>query len=299
MSSTTITLSGSSSTLSTYFHPEIELDDRFNYSCSLLDFHTYNVVPNVHENNNKFYYADAANNSVFYSIIIPVGTYEVSEICEHITRQLIEKNFVMRGNKNTLKCEIETDLTIDFTVEDSIGSLLGFSKKILENSLSYESDKLVNINSINCIRIECDLTTGSFHNGKGTHTIYEFTPKVAAGYKISEQPRNLIYLPVVKRRINTVNIDIVDQDGELIDFRARPVNKMLVYNDNSSLYNNKNCSKDYIKQSTVKSTISRSRKPKGTTSTKRTINQKNIKFLKSLGLTVVKNKRNVRQHSSN
>lgn len=131
MSSTTITLSGSSSTLSTYFHPEIELDDRFNYSCSLLDFHTYNVVPNVHVNNNKFYYfySDKANNSFYHSIIIPVGTYEVSEICEYISRQITDEKFVMRGNKNTLKCEIETDLRIDFTRKDSIGSLLGFSKK--------------------------------------------------------------------------------------------------------------------------------------------------------------------------
>lgn len=223
MTSTTITLSGSSSTLSTFFHPEIELDDRFNYSCSLLDFHTYNVVPNVHENNNRFYYSDTKNNSVYHSISIPVGTYEVSEICEHITRQMTDRYFVMRGNKNTLKCEIETDLTIDFTRKDCIGALLGFSKKILENERIYESDKLVNINHINCIRIECDLTTGSFHNGKGTHTIYEFTPKVAAGYKISEQPRNLIYLPVVQRRINTVNIDIVDQDGQLIDFRGETI----------------------------------------------------------------------------
>lgn len=222
MSSTTITLSGYSSTLSTYFHPEIELDDRFNYSCSLLDFHTYNVVPNVHENNNKFYYSDSGNNPFYYAINVPVGTYEVSEICEYITNtlQLNDNNLVMRGNKNTLKCEIETDLTIDFTRKDCIGSLLGFSKKILQNEPIYASDKLVNINHINCIRIECDLTTGSFHNGKGTHTIYEFTPRVAAGYKISEQPRNLIYLPVVRRRINTVNIDIVDQDGDLIDFRG-------------------------------------------------------------------------------
>lgn len=74
---------------------------------------------------------------------------------------------------------------------------------------------------------------------------------------------------------------------------------MLVYNDISSNYcnnnnnnNNNGSSKEYIRQSTVKSTINRSRKPKETTSTKRTINQKNIKFLKSLGFAVVKKKKN-------
>lgn len=81
----------------------------------------------------------------------------------------------------------------------------------------------MNIQSVGNIRIDCDLITGSFHNGKSTHTIHEFAPTVEAGCKISEQPSSLIYLPVIKRRINEVNITVVDQMGNLIDFRGEEI----------------------------------------------------------------------------
>lgn len=228
MSSITLTLTGNSSLLSAYFHPEIELDEKHNYSCGLLDFHTYNSIPNIDENNNKFYYSTWGDQQLVFDVItIPVGSYEVDEIGEYIQKKLNEKNlvekFALYGNKNTMKCHLETDLIIDFTKSDCVGSVLGFSKKILKAKNVYKSDKLVNIQKINTIKIDCDLTTGSFHNGRGTHTIYEFSPSVNPGYKINEQPKNLIYLPVVKRRINTINIAIVDQDGELVDFRGESI----------------------------------------------------------------------------
>lgn len=125
-------------------------------------------------------------------------------------------------NKNTFSCRIETVINIDFERSDSVGEILGFSK-VLSGETEYESDKVVNIQSINNIRIDCDLTTGSFHNGVRTHTIYEFSPNVKPGYKINIQPKNLIYLPVVRRRINTVSITIVDQNGKLVDFRGEMI----------------------------------------------------------------------------
>lgn len=222
MTSITLTVTGESSLLHSYFHPEIELDENSNYSCSLLDFYTYNSIPNVHENNNKFHYSLTQKGDIEI-ITIPVGSYEVDQIGAYLEEELLERHkarFYLHANSNTLKCKIDTEVFIDFTQANSIATILGFSKRKLIADSIHLSDKLVNIQSVNSIRINCDLTSGSFHNGQSTHTIYEFSPSVAPGYKINEQPKHLIYLPVVKRRINELNISIVDQDGRLVDFRG-------------------------------------------------------------------------------
>lgn len=235
MSSITLSITGNSSQLRANFHPEIELDERYNYSCCLLDFYTYNSIPNVHEGNNKFYYeksvpSESENvtddySKLFEKIVIPVGSYEIAEILDYIQANLRKEgiNFVATTNKNTMKCKIECDVNIDFERNDCIGSVLGFSKRILNKNEIQKSDHIVNIQHISSIRLDCDLTSGSFHNGQSTHTIYEFSPSVDPGYKINEQPKHLIYLPLVKRRINEVNISVVDQKGNLVDFRGEEI----------------------------------------------------------------------------
>lgn len=224
MSSTTLSLTGNSSLLHACFHPEIELNDHYEYSCSLLDFYTYNSIPNVHENNNKFQFA-MDENGPLTEISIPVGSYEASEIIELLENKLknMMLGFRLKANPNTMKCYIYSNVFIDFSTSNSIGSVLGFHKRILAPVVEHESDHVVNIQAVNNIRIDCDLITGSYHNGHSTHTIYEFSPTAAPGYKINEQPKHLIYLPVIKRRINEVNISILDQDGNVIDFRGEKI----------------------------------------------------------------------------
>lgn len=224
MSSITVTLTGKTSSLSSCFYPEIELDEKFNYSCSLLDFHTYNSVPNINEGNNKLAYT---MNGVQRELIIPIGSYEIDDLVEYINTFFMAENvnFVLRGNKNTLKCSFNCDrvVTINFSKANSVCSVLGFDAKDISDSTFKEAERPVNIQNINTIRIDCDLTSGSFHNGNSTHTIYEFTPSVNPGYKIIEQPNNLIYLPLVRKRISTVSVRVVDQNGELIDFRGENI----------------------------------------------------------------------------
>lgn len=223
MSSMTITVSGASSSLNVNFCPEIELNKNFEYSCCLLDLHTYNSIPNVHEKNNKFYYS-MDDGRTFDFITLPIGSFEVDDIL-HLLMGEFEKRQIpieITASSKTMKCEIKTAVPIDFTKNDSIGSVLGFSKRMLEHG-DFTSDKIVNINCVTNLRVDCDLTTGSYHNGKPTHTIHEFNPSVDPGYKISEQPKHLIYLPIVRRRINSLNISIFDQNGELVDFRGETI----------------------------------------------------------------------------
>lgn len=224
MSSITLTLTGNSSSLNADFCPEIELDEQSNYSCCLLDFYTYNSIPNVTEKNNKFYYStDDSEN--YECVTLPVGSYEMADIDNILNENLrIRRAGIdIKCDNSTMKCTIVSNAIIDFTRSDSIGSILGFSDDRILSEGTFTSDKLINVTSINNLRIECDLISGSYHNGKGTHTIYEFDPDADPGYKINEQPKHLIYLPVVRRRISTINISILDQNGELVDFRGENI----------------------------------------------------------------------------
>lgn len=223
MSSITLTVAGKNSSLDAYFYPEIELDEKYSYSCCLLGFYTYNSISNVYEKNNKFYFSlDNGKNYEF--VTIPVGSYEISEIIDFLNNEFVSKNvrILISSDSRTMKCTIESNVVIDFAQKDCIGPILGFKKRKIEVG-THKSDGLVDIQRVKNLRIDCDLISGSFHNGKSTHTIYEFDPLVDPGYKINEQPKHLIYLPVVRHRISTINISILDHNGELVDFRGENI----------------------------------------------------------------------------
>jgi len=60
---------------------------------------------------------------------------------------------------------------------------------------------VVNILSINSILANSDIIGGSYVNGKTQNTIYSFFPNVSPGHKIVENPRNLVYLPIILDKI--------------------------------------------------------------------------------------------------
>ena len=215
----TFILSGKSSTLSCDVIPTILLDSSKEYELGLLNFEAYNSIPNIEEGNNKFYVDK-------HTITIPTGTYDVKAINDYLNVQLEKHNcqLILEPNLNTLKCELKCSHKVDFTKSDSIAELLGFEKKELPENERHFSEHPVNILKVNAIKVDCSLTTGSYNNGELGHTIHEFFPAVGAGYKIIESPQNIIYLPIIKiPEINCLTVRIVDQDGQLINFREETI----------------------------------------------------------------------------
>lgn len=155
---------------------------------------------------------------------LPVGSYELSDIIEIFKNKI--PGILISVDRHTAKCSIEIKeplISIDFTPENSIGKILGYESQTLRGKGNYTTEYPVNITDINTIRVDCNIASGSYMNGKPTHNIHEFYPNVAAGYKIVEVPKNLIYLPVVGHTIQTICVNITDQKGNLIDFRGETI----------------------------------------------------------------------------
>lgn len=218
--SRTLSLCGNSSILTIDYFPPIDLNGE--YECGLVDFITYNSIPNIDETNNLLHFGEKV-------YTLPTGSYELNDISDFMESALLSEKqtdqyLSIIGNNNTLSTEITGSKIIDFSKERSIGSLLGFKKRILDPDVTHYSDNIVNISKVDIIRLECNIISGSYFNDKPTHTIYEFSPDVDPGYKINQCPINVIYLPLNTQQINTLVVKIIDQKGDLINFRGENIN---------------------------------------------------------------------------
>jgi len=124
------------------------------------------------------------------------------------------------ANTNTLKSvmEIQGDFQVDFRVQNSISSVLGFRNQVYKEGI-HESQN-VNILSINLILVNVDVIGGSYVNGRTQNTIYSFLPNVSPGYKIVENPRNLVHLSVILDKINKMETVVTDQNGKQLNRRG-------------------------------------------------------------------------------
>ena len=76
---------------------------------------------------------------------------------------------------------------------------------------------------MNSINIDCSIAEGSYLNGNPVHIIHQFFPSVAPGFKIIESPQNVIYFRVAPKVIDKIFIKMLDQEGELVNFREETI----------------------------------------------------------------------------
>ena len=215
-----VIVSGNQSSFNTLFNPKIELDRNKVYEIALVNLETYYSFPNIDDSNNIFVYSHDQGQT-WTKIKIPIGSYEIDDLNQTIRFEMEkaghydevnnESYISISANSNTLKSIliIEQGYQVDFNQQNNLSKVLGFTgKKYIEEF--YESEKPVNILSINSILVNIDIIEGSYVNGKTKNTIYSFFLDVSPGYKIIESPVNLVYLPLLTDTISNLNLSITD-----------------------------------------------------------------------------------------
>lgn len=213
--SLTLSITGNSSDLSTYYPNTLLLDGQ--YECALLHFSTFNSIPNIDKRNNKLHYG------VEEVIEIPEGTYELQDISDYLKSEIKNASIKLQCNNNTLKTAIHCTKNIDFNKEGTFRSLLGFNKQILKANKWHVSELPVNILPTTVIRIECDIVSGSYINGEPSHILHEFALNVPPGYRIIEIPKNAIYFPINQNIISCIHIRLLDINNHSVNLRGEEV----------------------------------------------------------------------------
>ena len=78
---------------------------------------------------------------------------------------------------------------------------------------------MVNILTINSILVNIDIISGSYVNGATQPTIYSFFPNDSPGYKIIENPHNLLHLSITSDTIHSIKACLTDQNGNMLNLR--------------------------------------------------------------------------------
>lgn len=217
------TLSGNSSIISYDFNPPIYLDENEDYEIGLVNFSSFNTIPNIDKSNNMFIWGKRNE----HGFEIPVGAYELDDITRIIKQKMIEREndaiIDIIPNINTSHITISSNKEISFKDPNSIGQVLGFETISLKANKVYTSKHTVKIIKVNSIGIDCSIASGSYLNGKPVHIIHQFFPTVPSGYKIVESPQNILFFPVSVKTVNNITVKIIDQVGNLINFQEEEI----------------------------------------------------------------------------
>jgi hypothetical protein len=219
---TTFLFSEKTSILSRDFNPPIYLEEDVDYEIALVDFDTYYSIPNIDSRNNSLIWYDANNSA--QEIHLPEGAYELNNIESALQREITKRdsnaNIILELDSPSSQVIINSNRKLSFDVDNTLGSVLGFSQRSIESNTPTIGDHPINILKINAICIDCNIAGGSFMNGTPAHIIHSFYPTSPPGFKIVEAPSQPIYHPVTTKVISNITVKIVDQDGEIINFRT-------------------------------------------------------------------------------
>ena len=219
-----IVLTGVGSRLETTFIPPLDFHVGCKYEIALASLETYYSFPNIDATNNTL--KVLLDGGKWVDIVIPIGSYELSDINRECQRQIVENggkkdDVQLTPNLNTLKCimTLKEGIEVDMKGEKSIRSVLGYEAKVYKERRT-ESEHTVNIMRVNSIFVHCNLINSSYVNGSQQPVIYSFFPSCLPGEKIIEKPNAFIYLPISLDVILHMSSWITDQNNSALDLRG-------------------------------------------------------------------------------
>ena len=180
-------------------------------------------------------------------IVFDTGCYELKDVQDVILRDKLhtEHKTEMIIDFVLMKVGIKSLWTLDMSAQNSIGSTLGFEKKMYPPTGDGDyvwSTKPIDLFSIHNIRIKSNLTCCNvqdsnlhdstlyeFPQDSNLHdsTLYEFPLSVGPTEKIIERPINPEFYRVTSERLYYLSVIIVDQNDRLIDFLGEKITVLL------------------------------------------------------------------------
>lgn len=227
--SITLSLTGNTTILSTNYFPSLNVYEDSEIALTCLQ--TCNLFPNINSTNNRLEIKaipslNHTRKVETFIFILEEGCYEIEDINNKIAKELFHFNNECR-TKLTFNVSIDP---VDFrtyikcngilmlNIPNSMASVFGFEKRTYEPMYEAQrSGKAANLNTINSIKVMCNIAHGSFSNQLQSHSIYEFFPSGRTGTKVIQSPLNLIYYRLNKTDINSITVQLVDQNNNPID----------------------------------------------------------------------------------
>ncbi|KAE9521259.1 hypothetical protein AGLY_018351 [Aphis glycines] len=196
---------------------------------ALLSLQTFNSFPNIIDafnNRLKIEVIPSKRNkykSHIFAFCLEEGCYEIEDINNKIAKELSQVNnkygtqltFSVRIDPVDFRTYIKCNGILQFNTQYSIAPVLGYDVDHFMKLV--DRKKTANLNTINSIKVLCNIAHGSFNNQLQSHSIYEFFPSGRTGTKVVQSPSNLIYNRLNKTDINLITIQLVEQNNKPID----------------------------------------------------------------------------------
>jgi hypothetical protein len=211
----------------------IDLNPKRNYVIYMKRFSVFNTIFNVDTTKNIFTYYNGAQ---WKTITIPPGAYEIKQLNTTIQSQMqingdwnaTDKSYYISivADEPTSKSimTITNNYQVNFTVANSINSMLGFTSQIYSSGVNI-SQNIIQITLTNDIDIHCSLvTSNSYINGERKPILYSISAySIQVGAKIIVSEINPIFLPLNTKRIDTIRFQIKDDNDNLLNFNGETI----------------------------------------------------------------------------
>ena len=160
--------------------------------------------------------------------VLPPGAYEIEQINDEIARHFASESFnYIAINSAAIKLEANTatlhsitrlndGYKVDFTQPNTLRDLLGFESIILSDIYNYSKNK-VNIIAIHRLHLCSDCIIGSLRNGFPSNIPFTIVLNESPGAKVVREPNLVLYKLINKQKLDSIELWMEDDDGNLID----------------------------------------------------------------------------------
>ena len=168
-------------------------------------------------------------NSSFITYELNAGIYTFNDLSEALFNILQPENeaysnvFVIEFDDITIKTELVVRnciIAIRFDEKSFFNTMLGFTPRWdYKQYNEYISQKIVNSNRTNKIRLKIDVTDGSVVNALKQQILYSFVLDKLPGYEVLSETETIHHKKINKSLLNTITFYLEDDNNVEVDFK--------------------------------------------------------------------------------